>query len=202
MKLIETYSELAQLPNSTVFHRLTNGNIESFIFVGTIRQSSGGVIVSNNDSYRDLKFIHSKHFNDNGAIYILDSEYDAKAVGELLIRQIKECADKNISDIEVVYLKKEIIGDGKTVFIEDCAWEKNPMVKTESVTFEVASEKGYGNSRHPDTFEDVDNAIEYASKKRNKKDGYDDSHNEQNEIITKVTTIREIVAIVKSEDKQ
>lgn len=88
------------------------------------------------------------------------------------------------------------------VRLETCVWNKDQHKKVQHTYYAIQTEKDYGNSRRPDTFENIVLAIQAASTKRNKGDEYDVYHNGQTEIITKVTTIKEIVAIVKPEEKK
>ncbi len=87
------------------------------------------------------------------------------------------------------------------VKIKNGAWFDEAPVKTIREHFEVAGSIGFGNSRHCDTYQNIDDAIEGNNKKRNKGDEYDAYWNNQDEIITKVTVITEIVKVIKSEDK-
>jgi len=88
------------------------------------------------------------------------------------------------------------------VILENHAWSKDCPKKKQATHYEVATEKGYANSRHPEIYYNYVSAFQFASSKRNKNDGHDEYWNNQREVITKVTTVKEIVAIVKSEDKK
>ena len=88
------------------------------------------------------------------------------------------------------------------VRLENHAWNKDCPKKKQATHYEVATEKGYANSRHPEIYYNYVSAFQFASTKRNKNDEHDEYWNNQREVITKVTTIKEIVAIVKSEDKK
>jgi hypothetical protein len=88
------------------------------------------------------------------------------------------------------------------VILENHAWNKDCPKKKQATHYEVATEKGYANSRHPEIYYNYVSAFQFASTKRNKNDEHDEYWNNQREVITKVTTVKEIVAIVKSEDKK
>lgn len=91
----------------------------------------------------------------------------------------------------------------ETVFLADCAWNKNPQVKTEFTRFEISGSHGYGNGRHPETFKNLGDAIEFAkTKKAFPNSEHNDYWNNQSEVITKVTVITEIVRIVRPEEKR
>ena len=89
----------------------------------------------------------------------------------------------------------------KTVKIKDWAWGTETPIKKTFKHFEVSGSIGYGNSKHFGVYDTQEEAENEWNKKRNKNDGHDNYWNNQDEIITKVTVIREIVKVIKSEDK-
>jgi hypothetical protein len=89
----------------------------------------------------------------------------------------------------------------ETIEIKDCAWGTTAPIKVITEHYEVAGSHSFGNGRHIETFESVESAEEMYGKKRRKNDNSDDYWNDQDEIITKVTVITQIVKVIKSEDK-
>ena len=89
----------------------------------------------------------------------------------------------------------------ETVILKDWAWGTEAPIKRIDEHFEVATARGFTNSRHVETFKSAEEAEEKFGKKRAKGDEYDSYWNNQDEVITKVTVITEIVKIIKSEDK-
>lgn len=128
----------------------------------------------------------------------LEQLINATPTGELKNTLI----DENLIIHELIYrltAESEIFGE--TVYLEQCAWNKNPKVKKVDICYEISTEKEYGNSRRNEKPDNIEEAIKLAITKRNKGDEYDTYHNSQNEVITKVTTIREIVKLIKAEEK-
>lgn len=101
MNKIKTWEELIALPNSSKLYKIYNGNIETFIVVGQIKQSKG-LIVANNDSLKDLRFIYERDFDIERIVY--STEYDSAIVGNIMISQIKANAMKDVEAIASVYL--------------------------------------------------------------------------------------------------
>ena len=83
-----------------------------------------------------------------------------------------------------------------------CSWGEVFPVARSSNHLEMSASWGYSNSRHSNCPQNLDEAIKKASIKRNKNDEYNDNWNKQDEIITEITTIKRVVAIVRSEDKK
>ena len=89
----------------------------------------------------------------------------------------------------------------KTLKIKDWAWGTETPIKKTTEHFEVSGSIDYSNSKHSGVYNSQDEAENEWNKKRSKNDSYDDYWNNQDEIITKVTIITEIVKVIKSEDK-
>lgn len=100
MHFIKTFQELAELPNSTKICRITNGQIHQFILVGSIKQSPG-LIIANDSSLADLTFLFEKDFKEE--TWTMD--FEPEIIGNLLLKQVRENAEKEIEKIKAVYLK-------------------------------------------------------------------------------------------------
>lgn len=89
------------------------------------------------------------------------------------------------------------------VIIPNWSWGTETPVITEDVTFEIAPSNDYGNGRHPETFSNQNEAVEFAETKKVMPDKkHEEYWNSKHEVITKVTTIREIVRIVVPSEKK
>jgi len=91
-----------------------------------------------------------------------------------------------------------------TFDLPDCSWGRTHKYVTEDFHYEIASSKDYSNGRHvipSEINQSLTSCIKYAQELRDKNDGRDAYWNNQDEIITKVTTTKEVVHIVRSEDK-
>lgn len=100
-----TFQEFRLLDNNTTVHCINNGNIDSFIIIGTISTTTGVAVVSTM-SYKDMKFIYSHDFDQtpfNDPFWTLD--YDTREVGQLMIDQVNRFCNKEIENIKAVYLK-------------------------------------------------------------------------------------------------
>ena len=91
---------------------------------------------------------------------------------------------------------------GDIVHLEDCVWNKDRNRIEKNVHYTISTARDYGNSTHSEMPDNLGKAIEIAKTKRKKGDEYDEYWNKQTEVITKVTIIKEIVRIVKPEEKQ
>jgi len=80
-------------------------------------------------------------------------------------------------------------------------WSKPPEILRQETHFEIATSHNYDNGRRMETPDNIGEAIKLATTKRNKGDEYDEYHNSKTEIVTKVITVREIVAVIKPEEK-
>ena len=131
MKFINQFADLCQLRNGTKIHRINNGNIYSYFIIGTIPQSKA-LIVAKASAIESTRFIYENDFTENS--FIVDSDFDPKEVGQLMINQIKEWSAKEIDNIEASYLEEEyklknVKGD--IIHLADCVWEKDKKVNTE-----------------------------------------------------------------------
>lgn len=91
----------------------------------------------------------------------------------------------------------------KRIYVPDCAWDKNPLIHREYTHYEISSSHGYGNSRHSKTFDNLEDAVKFAKNKFHLPESeHAEYWDKQDEIITKVTTISEIVRVVKSAEKE
>ena len=203
INFINSFEELSALPKGNKVHRIHSGNISTIIIVGLIPQSKG-LIIANNDSLKDVKFIYERDFEENQ--YTLD--YDAKEVGLLMIEQIEKHANHEIEGIRAVYLKDDNAIDGtanltgEIIHLEDCVWNKDRNRIENNVHYTISTARDYGNSTHSEMPDNLSEAVAIAKIKRKKGDEYDEYWNKQTEVITKITTIREIIRIVKPEEKQ
>ena len=117
--------------------------------------------------------------------------------------QLLELENKNLKSSHTDILKsdKEINLDGL-----EWMWGKPPEILTQRTHFEIATSHGY-NSRRSETYSNLEDAISNAKQKYNPQNnpqmGEDNFKywNTKNEIITKVTTIKEIMAVVRAEEK-
>jgi len=96
---------------------------------------------------------------------------------------------------------KETIILDETIILKNWAWGYETPIKKTSEHFEVSTSNDFGNSKHCENFKSIDEAVDMYGKKRNKGDRYDDYWNGEDEIVTKVTIITEIVKIIHSKDK-
>ncbi len=80
-------------------------------------------------------------------------------------------------------------------------WSTPPEILTQKTHFEITTSHNYDNGRRMETPDNIVEAIKLATTKRNKGDEYDEYHNSKTEIVTKVITVREIVAVIKPEEK-
>ena len=101
MKFIKSLTEFKKIPRSTNVHRIENGNIETFIVIGTIKQSEGLVLLSHN-SLKEITLLHEKHFKQN----TWTTDYNKKEIGLLMIEQIKSKSEKEIESIKDIYINK------------------------------------------------------------------------------------------------
>lgn len=86
--------------------------------------------------------------------------------------------------------------------LPDCTWGKTHAVTTVSQHLECASSKDYTNGRHTNCPQELDVAIKHYSKKFDGDPEYAEYWDNQSKVLTKVTTIREVVAIIRPEDKK
>lgn len=91
--------------------------------------------------------------------------------------------------------------DDTIIHLKTCVWNKDIKKRTVNTVYEISTEKDYGNSRSSELPENEEEAIKIATKKRTDCGNYNDYHNSQSEVITKITTIREIVRIITPEEK-
>lgn len=102
----------------------------------------------------------------------------------------------------IKYTKK--VNMPEVIKLQDCVWgTDHPTVKKRQ-HYEVASAKGFGNSRHSETFSELNPAIEFAKNYHNNLPAdseYVSYWFSQSEVITRVTTITEIVRVVSPFDK-
>lgn len=131
-----------------------------------------------------------------------DNKHVAKKIFDKLVKEGMISVDDSENKLDVIdeVLNQEF-ESGQTFEIPDCSWNKTPSMTTLSKHLECSTSHNFGNGRHVDCPQNIDDVIEHFSKKRNKGDEHDSYWNAQSEIITKVTTIKEVVAIIKPEDK-
>ena len=91
--------------------------------------------------------------------------------------------------------------DDTIIHLETCVWNKDIKKRTINTVYEISSERDYGNSMRFERPKTEEEAIRIASTKITQCGEYNDYHNSKTEVITKVTTIREIVRIIKPEEK-
>lgn len=154
--------------------------------VGTMISLAG--VFGNNSFWLSLKGLDEK----------VKSYDDAKKAYQLAEKRLITTALELERDKAKYQNTKE---DDTIIHLETCVWQKDIKKRTVKTVYEISSERDYGNSRrykHPETQEE---AIDIAIKKTTDCGEYNDYHNSQSEVITKVTTIREIVRIIKPEEK-
>lgn len=108
----------------------------------------------------------------------------------------KEAVSKHLFDYLETYKSQEKIN------LPNACWGPNFPIIRVNHHLEASDDKGFTNGRYTDCPQDLEEAIEHYSKLRNKGDEYDDLRNSYAEVITKVTVITEIQAIVYPEDKK
>lgn len=83
MKFIKSLTEFKKIPRSTNVFRIEDGKIETFIVVGTIKQSQGLILLSHN-SLTEVLFLHENDFNRD----TWSADYNKKEAGTLMIEQV------------------------------------------------------------------------------------------------------------------
>jgi hypothetical protein len=103
----------------------------------------------------------------------------------------------------------EILKSDKKINLDGLQWfnSKPPEILKQTTHYEIATSHGYDNSRRSETYSKLEDAISNAKQKYNSenhpkmwKEDFE-YWNTKNEIITKVTTIKEIMAVVRAEEK-
>lgn len=111
----------------------------------------------------------------------------------------------NLEDASINIINKvlnETFKSDEKFNIPDCSWEKDHPITNVSQHLECASSISYSTSTHSECPQKLEDAVNHFSKKRKKGDEYDEYWNKQSEIITKITTIREVLVIIRPEDKK
>jgi hypothetical protein len=117
---------------------------------------------------------------------------------------ILESENKSLksSHTEVLKNDKEINLDGLKWM-----WSKPPELLKQTTHFEIATSHGYDNCRRMETYSNLEDAILNAKQKYNLENHPKMSEenfkywNTKDEIITKVTTVKEIMAVIRAEEK-
>ncbi|MBK7362673.1 MAG: hypothetical protein IPJ01_10295 [Micavibrio sp.] len=118
--------------------------------------------------------------------------------------QLLELENKNIksSHTEVLKSDKKINLDGLKWM-----WSKPPEILRKETHFEITTSHNYDNGRRMETYSNLEDAISNAKQKYDSENHPKMSEdnfkywNTKDEIITKVTTIKEIMAVVRAEEK-
>lgn len=142
----------------------------------------------------------------NNSFWLSIKDLDKKREDFITAKKNYELAEKRLTkatlDLEIDKSKYQDTKEDDTIIhLKTCVWNKDIKKRTVNTVYEISNERDYGNSRrfeHPETIEE---AIKIASTKRTECGEHNDYHNSQSEVITKVTTIREIVKIIKPEEK-
>lgn len=130
----------------------------------------------------------------------LQDKYEALVYRNLLLEN--EVKSLKSSHTEILKSDKEINLDGL-----EWMWSKPPEILKQTTHYEIATSHGYDNSRRMETYSKLEDAISNAKQKYNLENHpkmwkeHFEYHNSKNEIITKVTTIKEIMAVVRAEEK-
>ena len=105
MKQIAQFEELRVLPNCTKVMVFYRGNYTTIIVIETIPNSKSIVVLDNYNWSKPL-LIGESYFTDSERVFILESSYNSKEAGELMIKQITEYAEKEIENIKAIYFEK------------------------------------------------------------------------------------------------
>ena len=115
----------------------------------------------------------------------------------------KKGANLGNASISIIDNVLNQVFESKDTFeLPDCAWGKTHPFAKVGQHLQASSSIGYTNSRHSDCPQDLDEAIEKFSEKFKGNKEYSEYWDNQSEVITKITTITEVVAIIQPEDKK
>lgn len=131
-------------------------------------------------------------------------KFNNKIVAERILNSLNEQgAELGNASINIIdSVLKESFKSEETFELTDCSWGHTQPLTTIKHHLEAASSHGYTNSKHASCPQDLNEAIEKFSKKFEGIKQYAEYWDNQSEIITKVTTIEEVIVVVSPEDKK
>lgn len=159
-------------------------------------------LIGNNSFWLTLKGLDDKikAYVDAKKAYELAEKRLINSSLELEIEKAKYT--KLINDDKYTVSNIQTEEDNTIIHLKTCVWKQDIKKRTIDMFYEISDERDYGNSRRYEHYKTEEEAIKIASMKSNKGNEYDIYWNNQSEVITKVTTIREIVRIIKPEEKK